>query len=400
MHVLQIEERSAPPSFALFELGFRPFFSGAGLFAVLSILLWMAIYVFSVPLAPAGLAGTLWHAHEMVFGYAMAVVAGFLLTAVGNWTGIRGLRGSALAALLLLWAIARVAYFLPVPWALTLAAVADLLFALGLIAGVSLPVFRVRQWTQLGVITKLWLMLLCNAIFYAGALGYLDQGIRWGLYTGIYIILALIFTMARRVVPFFIERGVDEAFSARNRRWVDFGSLVLFAAWAVLDVFSRQAVLVALLSLPLVAIHVLRMRDWYTPGIWKAPLLWSLYLGYGFLVLGFVLKALSVWPGISPTLALHAFAVGGIGLITIGMMSRVALGHTGRNVFDPPKVLVPMFALVVLGALTRVVAPIIDGSHYTFWIAASQVMWMLGFGIFSAVYVPILIRPRVDGRPG
>jgi uncharacterized protein involved in response to NO len=395
--MLQIEETSAPPSFALFELGFRPFFSAAGLFAVLSILVWMAIYVFSVPLAPAGLAGTLWHAHEMIFGYAMAVVAGFLLTAVGNWTGLRGLRGRALAALFLLWVIARGAYFVPTPWALPVAAASDLLFTLGLIVSVTLPILAVQQWRQLGIVTKLWLMLVSNALFYAGALGYLPPGIRWGLYTGIYLILGLIFTVARRVVPFFIEREVDEPFSARNRRWVDIASIVLFAAWAALDVFTRQAILVACLSLPLVAIHTLRLRDWYTPGIWKAPLLWSLYLGYGFLMLGFALKALSVWPGISPTLALHAFAVGGIGLMTIGMMSRVALGHTGRDVFDPPKAVTPMFALVGLAALARAVAPIFDPAHYTAWIAVAQVLWALGFSLFLANYLPMLIRRRLSG---
>jgi uncharacterized protein involved in response to NO len=398
--MLQIEERSAPPSFALFELGFRPFFTGAGLFAVLAILLWMAIYVFALPLGPAGFAGILWHAHEMIFGYTMAVVAGFLLTAVGNWTGVRGLRGPALAALFVLWAAARAAYFLPPSWALRIAAAADLLFTLGLIAGVSLPVVQAKQWRQLGILTKLWLMLVANGLFYAGALGNLAPGIRWGLYTGIYLILGLIFTMARRVVPFFIERGVAEDFSPRNRRWVDVGSIVLFLAWAALDVFTQQAVLVACLSVPLVAIHTLRMRDWYTSGIWKSPLLWSLYLGYGFLVLGFALKVLSVWPGISPTLALHAFAVGGIGLITIGMMARVALGHTGRDVFAPPRVLAPMFALVVLAALARAVAPVFDAAHYTAWIAAAQVLWALGFALFSAVYIPMLMRPRVDGRRG
>ena len=400
MYMLQLEEKSSPPAFALFELGFRPFFSAAALFAVLAIALWMAMYVLSVPLSPAGLSGTIWHGHEMIFGYVMAVVAGFLLTAVGNWTGLAGLRGPALAALLLLWLIARVAFFIPVESALIAAAAADLLFALGLIAGVSLPVIRVRQWQQLAIVAKLCLMLVSSAVFYAGGLGYLDQGVMWGLYTGLYLILALVFTMARRVVPFFIERGVDEAFSARNRSWVDIGSLVVFVAWAVLDVFTGQTLLVAWLSLVLFAIHLLRMRDWYTPGIWKVPLLWSLYLGYAFLVFGFLLKALSVWQGLSPTLALHAFAFGGIGLITIGMMARVALGHTGRNIFDPPGALGGMFALLVLGALTRVVAPIFDGLHYTLWIAVSQLLWMLGFGVFAAVFLPILIRPRVDGRPG
>jgi uncharacterized protein involved in response to NO len=117
-------------------------------------------------------------------------------------------------------------------------------------------------------------------------------------------------------------------------------------------------------------------------------------------MLGFALKVLSVCPGISPTLAVHAFAVGGIGLITIGMMARVALGHTGRDVFDPPRVLAPMFALVVLAALARAVAPVFDAAHYTAWIAAAQVLWVLGFALFSAVYIPMLIRPRVDGCRG
>ncbi len=398
--MLQIEASSAQPSFALFELGFRPFFSAAGLFAVFSMLLWMAMFVFSVPLAPGGISGTLWHGHEMVFGYAMAVIAGFLLTAVGNWTGVPGLRGMMLSGLLLLWLTARIAFFLPGESALMVAAAADLAFAAGVIAGVSWPVLKVKQWKQLGIITKLCLMLLSNVVFYAGVLGHLDQGAIWGLYTGLYLILALIFAMARRVVPFFIARGVDTGFEARNRRWVDISSMLLFLAWVVVDVFTQQAQLVAWLSLTLFAIHVVRMRDWYTRGIWAAPLLWSLYLGYAFLVLGFLLKLLSVWFGIAPTLALHAFAVGGIGLITVSMMSRVALGHTGRNVFDAPKALGPLFALLVLGALTRVFGPLLDAAHYTLWIGMSQLLWILSFGLFSALYLPMLVRPRLDGRPG
>jgi uncharacterized protein involved in response to NO len=97
---------------------------------------------------------------------------------------------------------------------------------------------------------------------------------------------------------------------------------------------------------------------------------------------------------------LHTFAVGGIGLMTIGMMSRVALGHTGRDVFNPPGILAPIFLLVLLATLARVVLPLMDPARYTIWIATSQVFWILGFALFSAVYIPQLVRPRVDGRPG
>ncbi len=398
--MLSITERRPPPRFALFELGFRPFFAGAGLFAVIVTTLWLLIYGLGTPLRLAGLPPVLWHAHEMIYGYAMAVIAGFLLTAVGNWTGVPGLRGLPLVGLFLLWLTGRAALYLPGSPALPVAAAADLLFMLGLIVAVSLPVIQVRQWTQLGIVSKLWLMLAGNALFYAGALGYLDAGLRWGAYTGLYLVLALVFVMARRVVPFFIARGVDEPATTRNPLWVDIASLALFAAWALLDVFTRQTQWVAWLSVALLALHLWRLYDWHTPGIWRKPLLWSLYLAYGFLTLGFALKAWAIWLGGSPYLAVHAFAAGGIGLMTVGMMSRVALGHTGRDVFHPPTALVPIFTLILAGAAVRVLLPLFDVLDYRLCIALAQALWILGFAGFSLVYIPQLLRPRVDGRPG
>jgi uncharacterized protein involved in response to NO len=369
-------------------------------FAVIGMLLWMLMYVFSTQLPIAGVAPVAWHAHEMIYGYAVAVVAGFLLTAVSNWTGRPTVRGSRLAMLTALWLLARSAWFLPFQFSLVLCAVADLLFMLGLITAVSLPVACARQWKQSGIISILCLMLIANGVFYAGALGFLDQGTRWGLYAGLYLVLALVFVMARRVLPFFIQRGVDEDFAPRNRLWIDVASLVLFLSWALLDALTPRAAPIGWLSLGLFVLHTWRLSGWYTAGIWKKPLLWSLYLAYAFLSLGFLLKALSVWQGLSPYLALHAFAVGGIGIMTLGMMSRVSLGHTGRNVFEPPPVLVPVFLLLLGSALVRVVFPIVDTAHYTLWIAVSQVLWILGFAAFSILYLPQLVRPRVDGRPG
>lgn len=398
--MLQIEEKSGAPSFALFELGFRPFFAAAALFAVLAIGVWMAMYVFAVSWLPSEHGGVVWHAHEMVFGYAMAVVAGFLLTAVGNWTGVPGLRATPLVVLLGAWTVARVAFFVPGDAALGVAAVADTAFALGLIIAVTRPVVQVAQWKQLGLISKLFLVLLCNVAFYAGVLGYWEHATFPAIYAGLYVILALLFTMARRVVPFFIERGTGGTVAVRNRRWVDVGSLVLFLAWAVADIFFDAPDLVGWLSLLLIAIHALRLYDWYVPGTFRAPLLWSLYLGYGFLVLGFLFKALSIWSDVPPTLAIHAFTFGGIGLMTLGMMARVSLGHTGRNVFDPPGTVTPLFALLLVGALVRVIVPLIDPVHYLWWIGISQVLWILAFGGFLLVYLPMLTGPRVDGRPG
>lgn len=398
--MLQIQEKTKASKIALFELGFRPFFVAAALFATLGIGVWIAMFIYALPWVPAEHGGILWHGHEMVFGYAMAVIAGFLLTAVGNWTGVPGLRGAPLIALLGAWLVARVAFFVPGDGALAVAAASDVVFTLGLIVAVMQPVVQVAQWKQLGLISKLVLVLLCNMAFYAGGLEYWENVTLPAIYAGLYVIIALLFTMARRVVPFFIERGGGGAVVVRNRRWVDIGSLVLFLLWAVSDVFFDAPGLVGVLSLLLVAIHLFRLYDWFAPGTFMAPLLWSLYLGYGFLVLGFLLKALSIWSDVPSSLALHAFTFGGIGLMTIGMMARVGLGHTGRNVFDPPKVLTPLFALLLLGALVRVIAPLIDPPHYLWWIVISQVLWVLAFSGFLVVYFPILASPRVDWRPG
>ncbi len=398
--MLQIDSRTPPPRFALFQLGFRPFFAGAALFGIIAVGLWMASFVFGRDATPSTLPPVVWHGHEMVFGYAMAVVAGFLLTAVSNWTGQPSLKGPSLALTFTFWLLARLAFYVPGD-GLWLAALADLTFLAALLYGVARPVLRVRQWKQIGILAKLLLMFAASASFYAGALGHLPDGMQWGLYGGLYLIIALVFMMARRVVPFFIERGVDEDFVPRNRRWLDIASLFGVLAWAVFEVFlPTQTTAIGVLALGLFAMHALRLFDWHTPGIWRKPLLWSLFLAYSALVAGFALRVFSVWGSISPFLALHAFAYGGIGMMTLGMMSRVILGHTGRNVFAPPPAIRWFLGLLAAGALSRVLLPLLDGAHYTLWVGVSQVLWMLAFAHFAVIYLPMLIRPRIDGRPG
>lgn len=394
-----IELQRLPP-FALFELGFRPFFLAASLFAVLAVALWLATFVAGTSPPGRDLSPVHWHGHEMVFGYAMAVVAGFLLTAVTNWTGRMTLRGTPLALLLVAWLTARAALGLPVDHGVWIAAAADLLFAALLLAGIMRPVWQTRQWNQAGILSKVALLLAANVAFYAGALGYLEHGQTWGLYGGLYVILALIFVMGRRVMPFFIERGVGGDIKLRNRAWIDRSSLLLFTAWAVMDTFGFFPAVVAWLSLALFAIHLVRLWDWHTPAIWRKPLLWSLYLGYACLLLGFLLKALAIWRGFGATMALHAFAYGSIGLVTLSMMARVSLGHTGRNVLQPPGVLGPVFVLFLVGALVRVLPPLVAPEYYAESVTIAGIVWMLAFLVFVAAFVPMLIMRRVDGRRG
>jgi uncharacterized protein involved in response to NO len=269
-----------------------------------------------------------------------------------------------------------------------------------LIIAVAIPVIKVRQWMQAGILAVLLLLFLGNLLFYLSIAGLVRLSPQVGLYLGFYLILAMVFIMARRVVPFFIEKGVGYEVKLNNWLWLDILSLILFGAFAVSDIIWPDQGIVALLAVLLFVLHSLRLIQWHTSGIWKKPLLWVLYLAYGFITIGFALKAAVYLAGVSPFIALHAFSVGGIGMITVGMMSRVALGHTGRNVFDPPGILSVIFTLILLSALFRVVMPLVVMSNYTLWIGISQILWISSFVIFSFVYIPMLIKPRIDGQYG
>jgi len=386
--------------FALFELGFRPFFLFASLFSVIATLVWMANYSFAWPLPVAMLTPIAWHGHEMIFGYVMGISAGFLLTAVRNWTGVPTIKGWPLLLLCFIWLLARVLPLLDSAILFVWAACFDLLFLLGLILAVLHPIVKVKQWRQLAIVTKLLLIFAANIFFYLGAFHVIDQGISWGLYSAVYFVMALIFTLARRVMPFFIERGVGYDVQVKNWPLVDSASLALLASLWIFDVFTDLDLLVALLAVGLTITHTIRLWGWHTKGIWQKPLLWALYLGYSMFVLGFALKAINYFSLFSDTLPLHAYTYGGIGMLTLGMVARISLGHTGRKVMQPPKIISWVFASLLVGAYVRVLAPIILPELYLQWITISQVLWVTAFSLFIYAYAHILIRPRVDGQPG
>jgi len=386
--------------FALFELGFRPFFLFASLFSIIATIIWTASFTFAWPLPVSNITPIAWHGHEMVFGYSLAIIAGFLLTAVRNWTGVQTIKGGALAALVLVWILARILPLLNSALLFEWAALLDLAFILGLILAILYPIAKVKQWRQLLIISILVLILAANIVYYLGVLHIVNQGVSWGLFSGVYLIMALIFILTRRVMPFFIERGVGYQVQLKNWSFIDSSSLLFLAALWIVDVFLKQALLTALISFALVLLHSVRLWGWHTKGIWKKPLLWVLFLGYSMFILGFALKAINFFNLYPTSIPLHAFTYGGIGLMTLGMISRISLGHTGRNINEPPKVLTWIFLSLFIGALIRVIMPIIMPSSYLHLIGLAQVLWVIAFVLFLSSYLMIFIKPRADGQAG
>jgi uncharacterized protein involved in response to NO len=397
--MLQIND-NAPQGAAWLRLGFRPFFLAALVFSALAMLIWLLVFGEYARLPLAGLSAIAWHGHEMIYGYSMAVIAGFLLTAVRNWTGVATVRGTPLLLLLLCWLLARLLLALGDAALLYYAAAFDLLFNIGFLVAIAIPIVRTRGWAQAPILLKVALMAGSNLLFYLGAGGVVASGIAIGLYSGLYLVLALILRLSRRVLPFFSERGVGYAVQLTKRKWLDISSVVLFVAFWLADIFRPDSLPVSLLAMALLVLHGMRLVGWYTPGVWKKPLLWSLYLAYGAIIAGFALKAAVYFFYLSPYLALHAFAVGGVGLMTAGMMARVALGHTGRDISNPPSVVTPILLLLVAAALVRVALPVIDIAHYHLWVILSQGLWIVAFAWLSVRYLPILTQPRVDGQDG
>jgi uncharacterized protein involved in response to NO len=382
------------------RLGFRPFFLAAGGYAVVSILIWFLSYSLGRELPLAGLSPLSWHAHEMIFGYSLAVIAGFLLTAVQNWTGLHTTCGRPLLLMFLFWLMARLLLVVGNASWLPAAAGFDIMFAGMLIVGIAVPVVRARKWEQMAIVLKVGLLLVSNVVFYLGVTGKQDQWVYWGLYSGLYLVLALILTLSRRLLPFFIERGAGYPVKLRNSKLVDVSGLFLFLALWIADMVQPNGLGVAVLAVLLAILHAWRLAGWYTPGIWGKPLLWVLYVAYAALVVGFVLKALAYFAGLSPYIAIHAFSIGGIGMMTLGMMTRVGLAHTGRNVFTPPPQLAWIFVLLFISFVVRVFAPLQLPQYYSSLISISQWLWITAFSVFLLLYLPMLVQPRVDGRDG
>ncbi len=400
MSLLNIQDPPKNTPFSLFVLGFRPFFLAAGIFAVISMGMWLAIYELGLTIPLDGLSNFHWHAHEMIYGFTLAVISGFLLTAIKNWTGVQTIQYRGLQILFLLWLGARTAMLFGTQF-IALAALLDIAFNLFLFIAMLQPILKVKQWKQIGIVSKVLLLGIFNTLFYLGMLGFVDSGVYWGIYGGLFLLIAVVLNMGRRVMPFFIERGVGYPVQLKNSKFLDISMLVLFLLFSINEVFIGDLNISSYLAAALFVISLIRLYNWHTPGIWKSSLLWGLYGAFIFITLGFLMFALLPYTTLfSRSIALHAFTVGGIALITVSMMSRVTLGHTGRSVTEPsPWVNVAQW-LLLLGVITRVLLPPFMFDYYNLLILLSQCLWIAGFGLFIFVNYPLLTRPRIDGAVG
>ena len=381
----------------VFSLGFRPFFLLSAVFAVILMALWIPAFIGGRALSIYyGQIG--WHSHEMIFGYTVGVIAGFLLTAVRNWTGRPTASGTSLAALLTLWLLGRILPFFSATIPAWSISIVDLAFLPALTVSIGLPLVRHGEKRNLLFLPLMLGLFLANLLVHLDLLGLLAGVARHGTFLGLYLIILLIVIMGGRVIPFFTERALPGAVIKRRPliEWLAPLSVIAFIFSELLLPTSKVAGALAGLAC---IVNGIRVVSWYSHRYWQVPLLWVLHLGYGWIVVGFLLKAAASLGLIAAQFTIHAFTVGAIGVLTIGMMARVSLGHTARPLSVGYSMAVA-FALVNIAAVLRGLLPSIFPLWFSQLVLMSGVLWIAAFLMFVIVYAPILTQPRIDGQPG
>lgn len=393
--LLRIDEPpgAAPPGFALFALGFRPFYLLASVFAALSVPLWAL--QFSGLLGQPYLAGPIWHAHEMLFGFTLAVIVGFLFTAGRNWANLPTPTGWKLGALAALWVAARVLVLTPYAVA---AAVANVAFPLAAAIALAVPFVKAGSRRNYFFIGLLVLLALAAGCVHLAQLGVVAVPGWVGIQVALDVVLFILAVMGGRVIPMFTNNGVPGAGAARNA-WVEKAALGGVLALLAADALGLQGVPLAILAIAAGAAHAWRWALWRPWRTLRVPIVWVLHLAYLWVPVHLLLRALAAAGWLMPSLATHALTVGAVGGLVIGMMTRTARGHTGRPL-TADRFEVACYLLVSSAAAVRVILPLIAPSQIVHAALGSALLWSAGFGLYAARYWPVLSRPRVDGRPG
>ena len=389
---------------AFFSYGFRPFFLGAAAYAVFAMLLWIG-WIASVagglpqnwlPVAGSPFA---WHAHEIVFGFAAAAIGGFLLTAVPNWTGALPLSGPPLVVLFAVWVAGRIAMGLSglVPYTLVMIVDGAFLPLLGAFAAVQL--FTRPAARNLVFLAMIVAMMVSNIFSHLGNAGYLNVDPMAAIRAAMLIVIVMIAVIGGRIIPAFTHNWLNgqrpPVPMPRRVFWLDMTALVSLVVFVLFDAIGAGWVLVGTAASVAAIANGARLVLWRGFATRAEPIVWVLHVGYGWIVIGLVLAALSAFTNDVPAAVVsHAFGTGAIGTMILAVMSRASLGHTGRRLVAP-RAIVATYYLVTLAAVLRVVAPLLPSELYSPMLLAAGLAWAASFLAFTLVYAPILTTPRV-----
>lgn len=385
----------------LLAYAFRPFFLLVGIYGALMIAAWTAFLFAGLPL-PLEISPPAWHGHEMLIGLVPAAIVGFLLTAMCNWTGAAPLRGGGLLTLVLLWVAGRVVMWLSGSLPLWLVAAVDLAFFPAVAVYVGQVLLRHGNRRNMILTAILSAFAIANLAMHLEYLGVWSIGQRVGELISLNLLAVIMIIIGGRITPAFTAnwlrlQGRDPAVvlrSDRLDRWAMISALLMIPADLVLGAPWLGAI-AALIAALINGGRLLRWRGWHAA---DEPLLWVLHLGLAWVVVALLLKAVTPWTGLAPSVWMHALGVGAAGTLILGVMTRVSVGHTGRPM-RLPRGAVLIYYAISIAALARLAAAL-GYADYRWSVIVAALSWVLAFVLFTALYWPILSSSRADGRPG
>ncbi|MCG9649747.1 NnrS family protein [Vibrio brasiliensis] len=380
---------------AVLRLGFRPFFLLGSTYAIVAIALWVWMFQSGQP-AILKVPALWWHVHEMLFGFAMAIVAGFVLTAVQNWTGINGTKHHRLAIVVTLWLLPRLLFWTPAP--LWLISSIEALFLALVAFEVGTRVVKAKGWRNLFFVPLFVLAIVANFASYAAIKGMppfpasaVWQAMLWWF-------TLLLSVMGSRVIPFFTARRFNFE-KPQPIVWLDWVANLPLVGLFILSFFPMTF---AQLGQPLMVVsgaaHLLRVIRWKPWRTLSEPLVWSLHATYLCIPVSLLLRGLLDNPFASHNM-LHLFAIGAIGGVILAMIARVTMGHTGRAIYQGPNMSLA-FGAMVLAAIVRAIGVALFPQYLIAAVNMSAALWILAFAMYVGLFGKMLITPRVDGHPG
>lgn len=383
-------------SMPLFDRAFRPFFLGGTIFAVVHMILWGLVLSGKISIISM-LPSVQWHAHEMLFGFAGAIIVGFLLTAVHNWTGYPAIKGPILAFIFIIWVLARIAMFVFPPKLFWLTSLFDLTWMPFAAIAFAVTIIKGKQWRNLFIVLLLLAMSMINVVSDFGFKNndyLLSQNSIWSM---LFMVFFLITILAGRVIPFFTSKGTNTN-KVQPILALEFISLIPIFVLAVLAWFPNLVLISGVVAFIGGCANLFRLIRWKPLITLSVPLLWSLHLSYLLLSLGLIVYSLSLFfPSLNAISMIHLTTIGGISGVILAMISRISLAHTGRTL-TPSKWMSLAFIALALSAVVRVLFPTLLPNFplMTYWI--SILCWIIGFVLFLLFYSKMLLSARLDKK--